>query len=40
MERARERLVKAREAEEIDFLRAETALRRAIARIKVAEKAK
>lgn len=40
MERARERLAKARAAEDIDFLRAETALRRAIARIKVAEKAK
>lgn len=37
LERARERLAK-RGAEDFDFVRAEVALRRAIARIKVAEK--
>ena len=40
IERARERLAQDRESEDIDFLRAEAALRRAIVRIKVAEKAK
>jgi len=39
MERARERLAKDRKTEDIDFLRAEAALVRAVARIKVAEKA-
>lgn len=39
MERARERLAQ-REKEEVDFLRAESALRRALIRIKIAEKAK
>ena len=39
MERANERLAKDRETEEIDFIRAEMALKRAIMRIKVAEKA-
>ncbi len=39
MERARERLAKDRGAQDIDFARAEAALRRSIARIKVAEKA-
>ncbi len=38
MERARERLAE-RAKEEVDFTRAEAALRRAIARIKVSEKA-
>jgi F-type H+-transporting ATPase subunit epsilon len=38
MERARERLAKERGAEDVDFLRAESALKRAIARLKVAEK--
>ena len=38
MERARERLARERGAEDLDFLRAEVALKRAIARIKVAEK--
>jgi F-type H+-transporting ATPase subunit epsilon len=37
LERARERLAK-RGAEDLDFVRADAALRRAIARIKVAEK--
>ena len=37
MERAKERLAKDRGNEDIDFLRAEAALKRAIARIKVAE---
>ena len=40
MERAKERLAMDRATEEIDFIRAEVALKRAIARIKVAEKAK
>lgn len=40
MERAKERLAKDRGTEDIDFLRAEAALRRAIIRIKVAEAAK
>ncbi|MCP4664792.1 MAG: F0F1 ATP synthase subunit epsilon [Deltaproteobacteria bacterium] len=39
MERARERLAKERKTEEIDFIRAEASLKRAVARIKVAEKA-
>lgn len=39
MERAKERLSKDRGTPDIDFQRAEAALRRAIARIKVAEKA-
>lgn len=39
LERARERLARERGEEDVDFLRAETALRRAIARLKVAEKA-
>ena len=38
MERAKERLAKERGTEEIDFMRAEAALKRAIARIKVAGK--
>ena len=38
MERARERLVKDRGTEDIDFIRAESALQRAIIRVKVAEK--
>jgi F-type H+-transporting ATPase subunit epsilon len=38
MERAKERLAKDRSTEEIDFLRAEAALKRSIVRIKVAEK--
>jgi len=38
MERARERLAKEKASEEIDFTRAETALKRAVSRIKVAEK--
>ncbi|RLB86183.1 MAG: F0F1 ATP synthase subunit epsilon [Deltaproteobacteria bacterium] len=38
MQRARERLSKERGTPDIDFQRAEAALRRAIARIKVAEK--
>lgn len=40
MERAQDRLVKDRGVEDIDFARAETALKRAISRIKVAEKFK
>lgn len=40
LERAKERLEKDRGSEDIDFLRAEAALKRAIARIKVAESAK
>jgi F-type H+-transporting ATPase subunit epsilon len=40
LERAKERLEKDRGAEDIDFLRAEAALKRAITRIKVAESAK
>ncbi|MFH1351656.1 MAG: F0F1 ATP synthase subunit epsilon [Pseudomonadota bacterium] len=39
MERARDRLAMGRSAEDMDFVRAETSLRRAVARIKVAEKA-
>jgi F-type H+-transporting ATPase subunit epsilon len=39
MERARERLGKDRKSEGIDYLRAEAALRRAIVRIRVVEKA-
>lgn len=39
MERARERLEKDRKSEDIDYLRAEAALRRAIVRIRVVEKA-
>ncbi len=38
MERARQRLEKDRGTEDIDFLRAEAALKRAISRIKVGEK--
>jgi F-type H+-transporting ATPase subunit epsilon len=38
-DRARERLDKDRDSEDIDFLRAELALKRAISRIKVANKA-
>ncbi len=38
MKRAKERLAKERATENIDFLRAENALKRAIARLKVAEK--
>jgi F-type H+-transporting ATPase subunit epsilon len=38
MERAKERLGKGRGAEDVDFLRAELALRRAITRIKVSGK--
>jgi F-type H+-transporting ATPase subunit epsilon len=37
-DRARERLAKGKSAEDIDYSRAEVALKRAIARIKVAEK--
>ena len=37
-ERARERMANGKSAEEIDYKRAEVALKRAIARIKVAEK--
>jgi len=40
LERARERLARERGAEDVDFLRAETALQRATMRIKVAEKIK
>ena len=40
MERAKERLAKDRKTEDIDFLRAEAALRRAVARLKVAESEK
>lgn len=39
LERARERLARERGADDVDFLRAEAALRRALIRIKVAEKA-
>jgi len=39
LDRARERLARERGAEDVDFLRAEAALRRALIRIKVAEKA-
>lgn len=38
MERARERLAKERGSEDVDFIRAEAALKRAISRLKVAEK--
>jgi F-type H+-transporting ATPase subunit epsilon len=38
LERARERLAKERGSEDVDFLRAEAALKRAISRLKVAEK--
>ena len=38
MERARQRLEKERGVQDVDFIRAEAALKRAIARIKVAEK--
>ena len=38
MERAKERLAKDRSAEDIDFVRAEAAMKRAIVRIRVAEK--
>jgi len=38
VERATERLAKDRSAEEIDFVRAEAALKRALMRLKVAEK--
>ena len=38
IERARERLAKERGAEDIDFVRAEASLQRALIRIKVAEK--
>jgi F-type H+-transporting ATPase subunit epsilon len=38
MERARERLAKERSAGDVDFLRAEAALKRALVRIRVAEK--
>jgi len=40
IERAKERLAKDRGTEDIDFQRAEVSLKRAIARIKVAEKAR
>ncbi len=40
IERAKERLSKGRSAPDVDYTRAEAALRRAIARIKVAEKVK
>jgi len=40
MARAEERLAKDRATEDIDFLRAESALKRAMVRIKVAEKSK
>lgn len=38
LERAQQRLAKARGEEDVDFLRAEASLKRAIARIKVGEK--
>jgi F0F1-type ATP synthase epsilon subunit len=38
VERARERLARERGSQDIDFLRAENALKRAMARLKVAEK--
>jgi F-type H+-transporting ATPase subunit epsilon len=38
MERAKERLAQGRDNKDIDFLRAESALKRAVARIKVAKK--
>jgi F-type H+-transporting ATPase subunit epsilon len=40
IERAKQRLAKGRSAPDVDYARAESALRRAIARIKVAEKVK
>jgi F-type H+-transporting ATPase subunit epsilon len=40
MERAKERLSKDRATEDIDFARAEIALKRAVARMKVSEKAR
>jgi F-type H+-transporting ATPase subunit epsilon len=40
MDRAKEKLAKDRNTDEIDFLRAEAALKRAIVRMKVAEKVK
>jgi F-type H+-transporting ATPase subunit epsilon len=40
MERAKERLAKDRSAKDIDFLRAEAALKRAVARLKVVQKVK
>jgi F-type H+-transporting ATPase subunit epsilon len=40
MERAKERLAMDRSLKEIDFLRAETALKRAVARLKVVQKVK
>jgi F-type H+-transporting ATPase subunit epsilon len=39
LDRARERLARERGAEDVDFLRAEASLRRALVRVKVAEKA-
>jgi len=39
MERARERLGKDRKTEDVDFLRAEAALRRAVMRVRIVEKA-
>ncbi len=39
LERARERLARERGAEDVDFLRAEAALKKALVRLKVAEKA-
>ena len=38
IDRAKERLAKKRDTDDIDFIRAEAALQRAISRIKVAEK--
>jgi F0F1-type ATP synthase epsilon subunit len=38
MERAKERLSRDRSEKDIDFLRAEAALRRSVARLKVAQK--
>lgn len=40
MERAKERLAKDRKTEDTDFMRAEAALKRAVARLKVADSAK
>ena len=39
MEKAQERLARGRGAEDVDFIRAEAAMKRAMARLKVAEKA-
>jgi F-type H+-transporting ATPase subunit epsilon len=39
LDRARERLARERGAEDVDFLRAEASLHRALVRVKVAEKA-